>query len=246
MERRVKVKLDPEKITTIDAIYISHSHTDHLDPYTLVEIYRYCKPVLVLPFTLQYLVPIIREYLNDITIEILSPGKAYSLRGIDITGYMFPQNEITNEDDVMMVSIENDHELLFAEIDTLPEEDDLEVQRKLYSILTKKPYDTVCYIASRNELAGELPLLELPPKKRKGYRDTYIAGRKEEMHFAYEKYEYEDFAEFPNIHTIPNLVRGFVGQGMIYPQSLSLDISRIQIFPLEEIASMESDIARSR
>ena len=39
MERTVKVDLDSEKIKTIDAIYISHSHTDHFDPYTLVEAY---------------------------------------------------------------------------------------------------------------------------------------------------------------------------------------------------------------
>ena len=40
MERTVKVELDPEQVASIDAIYISHAHTDHLDPYTLVSIYR--------------------------------------------------------------------------------------------------------------------------------------------------------------------------------------------------------------
>jgi L-ascorbate metabolism protein UlaG (beta-lactamase superfamily) len=39
MERTVKMRLDLSKISTIDAIYISHSHTDHFDPYTLVKIY---------------------------------------------------------------------------------------------------------------------------------------------------------------------------------------------------------------
>lgn len=89
MERTVKVKLDREKISTIDAIYISHAHTDHFDPYTLVEIYglrhsdegriqtpengenRFFvpqndenqKPLLLLPFTLTYLIPLIHEYL---------------------------------------------------------------------------------------------------------------------------------------------------------------------------------------
>lgn len=151
---------------------------------------------------------------------------------------------ITNEDDVMMLAVENERELLFAEIDTLPEEDNIQVQKKLYKILAKKDYTTVCYIASRNELAGQLPLLDLPLEKRKGFRDTYIAGRKEEIRFSYEKYEYEDFTEFPNISTISGFVRGFVGQGITYPRDLSLDFARLQIFPLEEIASMETDIAR--
>lgn len=64
------------------------------------------------------------------------------------------------------------------------------------------------------------------------------------MYAAYQKYEYEDFAGFENIYTIPNLLRGFIGQGIGYPSALSEDLARTQIFPLEEIASMESDIAR--
>lgn len=52
----------------------------------------------------------------------------------------------------MMIAIESDRELLFAEIDTLPEDDDEEVQNSLYRILTRKDYETVCYLASRNEL----------------------------------------------------------------------------------------------
>jgi hypothetical protein len=65
---------------------------------------------------------------------------------------MFPQSTITNEDDVMMIGIDNDRELLFAEIDTLPEDDNENAQNTLYNILTKKDYETVCYLASRNEL----------------------------------------------------------------------------------------------
>ena len=37
---------------------------------------------------------------------------------------MFSQENITNEDDVMMLSISNETELLFAEIDTIPDEYD--------------------------------------------------------------------------------------------------------------------------
>lgn len=66
---------------------------------------------------------------------------------------MFPQSEITNEDDVMMLSISSSRELIFAEIDTLPEEDNIEAQKMLFSVLSKKSYETVCYLASRNELA---------------------------------------------------------------------------------------------
>jgi L-ascorbate metabolism protein UlaG (beta-lactamase superfamily) len=55
MERTVKVKLDTDKLKSIDAIYISHAHCDHFDPYTLLEIYKHANPTLILPFTLRYL-----------------------------------------------------------------------------------------------------------------------------------------------------------------------------------------------
>ena len=55
MERTVKIRFDIEKLKTLDAIYISHAHCDHLDPYTLIEIYKYASPILILPFTLKYL-----------------------------------------------------------------------------------------------------------------------------------------------------------------------------------------------
>lgn len=42
---------------------------------------------------------------------------------------MWPQPEITNEDDVMMLAIANDRELLFAEIDTHPDDESLEAQK---------------------------------------------------------------------------------------------------------------------
>lgn len=156
---------------------------------------------------------------------------------------MFAQSTITNEDDVMMLAVANTHEILFAEIDTLPEEDDEDAQNALYRILTQKEYKTVCYLASRNVLDGALPVLDLPAKRRKGFRAEYIATQKDAMYAAYQKYEYEDFSSFENIYTIPGLVRGFIGQGIAYPKSLAQDFHTLSIFPLEEVASMESDIA---
>lgn len=152
MERSTQVKLDSAKLSTIDAIYLSHSHTDHIDPYTLLEIYKENNPLLILPVTLRYLEPLFRKYIPSIQIEFLYPKKIFHFRGIEIVGYMFPQENITNEDDVMMLAIANDTELLFAEIDTVPDEYDEEVQSELFQIFDRKNYQTRCYLASRNEL----------------------------------------------------------------------------------------------
>ncbi len=65
---------------------------------------------------------------------------------------MFAQSDITNEDAVMMLSISNDRELLFAEIDTVPDEYDTDIASELFRIFDKKEYQTRCYLASRNEL----------------------------------------------------------------------------------------------
>jgi hypothetical protein len=65
---------------------------------------------------------------------------------------MFSQNDITNEDDVMMIAISNDRELVFAEIDTVIDEYDEDVQDELFRIFDRKEYETRTYITSRNEL----------------------------------------------------------------------------------------------
>lgn len=158
---------------------------------------------------------------------------------------MWPNPEITNEDDVMMIALSNDRELLFAEIDTIPDTYDEEVQRSLYKVFTRKEYMTRCYLASRNCLEGQIPYYDLPVGKRKAFREKYIADQKEDILASYEKYEYEEYAHFPNLFTLPGFVRGFVGQGIAYPQSLSEELYALSIFPLDEIVSIESDYAKN-
>jgi hypothetical protein len=81
--------------------------------------------------------------------------------------------------------------------------------------------------------------------RQKAYRSEYIAGRKEEIRASYEKYEYEEYVDMDNIMTLPGFVRGYIGQGILYPPSISPALASLSIFPLDEIASMEADIARS-
>lgn len=79
MERSTHLKLDPEKLSSIDAIYISHAHTDHLDPYTLIDIYQHSSPILILPVTLRFLAPLFAEYLPSAQIHWLAPRETYVL-----------------------------------------------------------------------------------------------------------------------------------------------------------------------
>lgn len=245
MERTVKVRLDPEKIKALDAIYISHAHCDHFDPYTLVEIYSHTSPLLILPFTLRYLEGLIREYLPKAEIHFLGNREIFGFKGIEIAGYMWQNPEITNEDDVMMISISNNNELLFAEIDTEPDRYDEEVQKSLYKVFTRKKYETACYLASRNCLEGQIPYYDTIPSKRKAFREKYIADQKEDILASYEKYEYEEYAHFPNLFTLSGFVRGFIGQGIRYPREVSASLSELALFPLDEIVSIEHDYAQN-
>lgn len=79
MERSIRLQLDPSTLSSIDAIYISHAHTDHLDPYTLMEIYQYANPLLILPVTLRFLAPLFAQYLPTAQIHWLAPREIYIL-----------------------------------------------------------------------------------------------------------------------------------------------------------------------
>ncbi len=274
MERTVKVRFDHEKLSTIDAMYISHAHCDHFDPYSLVEIYgsRHREersdpetkkgiphnvwiasqarndrklPLLILPFTLRYLEPLLSKYLPQAEIHWLGNRETYTLMGIEITGYMWQNPVITNEDDVMMLAISSERELVFAEIDTVPDMEDEEVQKSLYKVFTRKNYETACYLVSRNCLEGQIPYYDILPEKRKPYRDHYIASQKEEIAFQYERFEYEEFAHHPNLFSLPGFVRGFIGQGIAYPSSMSEELYNLALFPLDEIVSIEGDYANN-
>ncbi len=116
-----------------------------------MRIYQTANPLLLLPETLIYLRPLLEEYIPTIQIQVLRNKELFRLHGVEITATAFEQDYVTNEDDVMTLAIANDHEMLFAEIDTAPP-DTIEAQKYLYKLFTKRDYTTVAYIASRNEL----------------------------------------------------------------------------------------------
>jgi L-ascorbate metabolism protein UlaG (beta-lactamase superfamily) len=71
MERTPRIKLDSDKIKTLDVIFLSHAHCDHFDPYTLVPLFRVANPLLILPETLAYIIPVLTQYIPRAKIQIL-------------------------------------------------------------------------------------------------------------------------------------------------------------------------------
>lgn len=248
VERSVFIRLDTDKLASIDAIYISHAHTDHLDPYSLLEIYKYANPVLFLPETLRFLESMLRKYIlpknGALDIRFLKNRDMIVFQGIEVMAIAFDNTEITNEDDVMPIIFSNEHEILFAEIDTVPP-DTIEAEKLLYKTFTRKSYDTVAYIASRNELEWNIGFLDQKTQKEaENKKREYLHTRKEDIEWWYAKYEYEEYEDFPRIFDIPGFVRGFIGQGLVYPRSLSSALASVSIFPLSEIVDREMSFAQ--
>ena len=246
MERTTKFRFDSSKITSLDAIYISHAHCDHFDPYTLVEIYSGIStklPLLILPETLRYLEEVIEKYLPHAPVKWLSHHEIFFHSGIEISWIMLEQENITNEDDVMMLSLASDRERIFAEIDTLPDDTE-EVQKKLMKLFTKKSYESILYLASRNELEWNLKILDFADQRaRDNFKKWYQSTRREEIEWWYVKWEMEEYLSIPNFLTLPGFCRGFIGQGICYPRSISEKLAGTSAFSLPEVVEREVSFA---
>jgi len=99
---------------------------------------------------------------------------------------------VTNEDDVMMLSIASETEIIFMEIDTLVP-DTPEAARWLYRHFSRRDYETICYLSTRNELEGNLQILDQPPSTRKKWAMNYLYTRREQSEWGYAKWGFDEW-----------------------------------------------------
>lgn len=242
MERTPRLELDTEKIKTLDVIYLSHTHCDHFDPYTLFPIYKISNPLLILPETLVFLVSVLEKFIPQIKIQILKNREIFTHRGIDFQGICFENESITNEDDVMTLAVSNHEEIIYAEIDTVIPKTE-EVYNLLTRLFSRKSYTRVTYLSSRNELGANLPILDKSTETdREKFRKQYRSSRKEELEWEYEMLAQEELPDFTNV---PNFSRGFIGQGICYPSVLDGELSHISAMSLIDISELENSVARN-
>jgi len=212
MARNPKIKIDYSKFD-IDAIFLSHSHCDHLDPYTLVEIYTniHPRPTLLIPETLSFLIPIFNKYLPKQKIIVLKNNIEYDLNWIKIKWIVFENNFITNEDDVMTLAVYNDEELVYTDVDTHPPENEESIDL-LYELFTQKNFNQALYMSTRNELAWNFRVLEAnSAKDRLNIEKEYLEQRKEEIEYNYYRFD-EDFFESSDIQDLPFFMKAVVWQ----------------------------------
>ncbi len=243
-ERTPQVSFDWEKMPKIDVIFISHSHMDHLDPYFLTKLYQFQSPLLLLSETLAYLVPTIQEFLPIGTrIELLRHLKTRTFEGeVEITGLVYVEDKISNEDDVMTLFVAHGKNAAYFEIDMIPPMI-YEEQQKLLDLFESKKFKNRIYIHSNNELEGNLKLFDFPnTKAREGWKKEYITMRKEEI---LERYATCVEHELPlaSLWRLPGYRSLFIGQGLQYPVQLSPALAKNKIFGLAEVAGNYGNIA---
>ncbi|MDD2745911.1 MAG: MBL fold metallo-hydrolase, partial [Candidatus Gracilibacteria bacterium] len=244
MERAPQIKIDWKTFSKIDVVYISHSHMDHLDPYFLTELYRHQSPLLLLAETLAYLIPTLKSFLPETTqIETLKHAKTRTFsEEIEVTGILFVEDRISNEDDVMTLFVAHDDQSAFFEIDTIPPMI-YEEQQKIVDLFQSKPFKSRVYVHSSNELEGNLKLFDYPtPKKRNAWMQEYLTARKEEILEEYTTMM-EHGLPLTEIWNTPGFRSIFIGQGLQYPHKLSQELAGNKFFGLEEVTQMFKKIA---
>ena len=243
--RNPQLRLDYQKLPPLHAIYLTHPHCDHFDPYTLIELFSHQQPAILLPQTALYLKPLLEKYLPKPQIFVLRHGERSRLFGINFMPYLFSNPFHTNEDDVMMLGISNQNEALVYEGDTgLP--DSVEAQEKIYEFMAGNQIKTRVYIDTRNELEAIFTAYDAPnAQKRKERLKNYRQARREEMNWDYERFD-SGYAEYPELWQLPGMVRIHVGQGIIFPPEVDDRYLKLSApFPMSELVSEERAIMKS-
>jgi hypothetical protein len=161
MGRFPRLRFDPAAFEPLDAIFLSHSHTDHFDPPSLVRLWDSlrAKPALLLPASILHLRGILEEQLPGVRIVPLHQGSTVDLRGVSIGGFFNPERQGTNEDDVFVLVVRGDKEVFLDESDALLPFYDPELRARLARILCDPGVETAVFLTAKNQLEATMSML---------------------------------------------------------------------------------------
>jgi len=160
MGRFPRLRFRASDLAPIHGVYLSHAHSDHLDPYTLVRLWSELEspPVLLIPVSLSFLLPIFREYLDNPDVRILEPHTPTPFRGLELLGFYDVGAEATNEDDVMVLVVANGSERVLIEADARLTLELPEFREFISQLMCGPGIESAVYLTTENELTGTLEI----------------------------------------------------------------------------------------
>ena len=148
-----RVRFEPEVLAPIHAVFLSHAHSDHLDPYTLVRLWQTLNPApaLFLPVTLAYLAPVFIEHLPNCDVRVLHAHQPVSFRGVELMGFFDINLSPTNEDDVMVLVVRNETEVALVEADANLALHDPELRAYVSGLMAAPGMESAVFLTTENE-----------------------------------------------------------------------------------------------
>jgi len=247
-----RIRIDWERLPAIDAVYISHSHTDHLDPYSLIQLRESLAepPLLLLPASLRYLEPLFEEHLGGWPRHFLGEDEPIDLDGVEVSALFNLETRATNEDDVMVLVVRSGSEVLVSESDALLPFSDPEARECIASLFLEVgdgegdgDAPSRVFLTTRNELAATMASLRaLSPEERRAAASESAEGTLAEIDSIFAPAGGEVEAPWD----LPGMVRLIIGQGIAWPQQIDPDWNRV-LFPISlgDRAAFERQVAAS-
>jgi L-ascorbate metabolism protein UlaG (beta-lactamase superfamily) len=188
MGRYPRLRFETADLGPIHAVYLSHAHCDHLDPYTLLRLWRELPspPVLILPVSLAFLVPVFEARLPTAQILLLAPFSPVDFRGVELMGIYDVGPEPTNEDDVMVLVLSHGGQRAFVEADARLSLELPRFRAFLSELVHEPGLDTVVWLTTENELAGTMAARDcVTQADRVELRQAALEELHEEVHQLY-------------------------------------------------------------
>ncbi len=162
-----RVRADWSQIGSIDAIWISHSHTDHLCPYSLLDLHRQLdnSPALLIPSSLAYLEQIFTEFLPGWPVTVIEQDTAVDLGGIRARAFFNLRQQATNEDDCMILLLDNGREAILSEADAVLPLEEPEIRELVGGMLLDAGPDQRVFLTTRNELEATMASVDAPDRE---------------------------------------------------------------------------------
>lgn len=229
MGRFPRLRFAMQAIEPLHAVFISHAHSDHLDPYTLIRLWRELTtpPVLLLPVTLAFLLPIFREHLPGLEVRLLHPQVPQTFRGLGLLGLYDVGMEPTNEEDVLVLVVTNGSERVLVEADARLSLELVNFREHLSRLLRGRGITSAVYLTTENELTGTL---ESRNCRSIEDRELLADAAMQELIEAVEVL-YEPVDDAADLWQASHLLRLVHGQGLTVPHELDPTWQRV-LFPV--------------